>query len=316
MSYLTGSQIERCLLSDALQRARRPRDERRPADKGQVICMRRWRDDVSLFAMSQLEDSPGRLRAVAVVLLAVVVLAGCGRSRSPGPAAPSTTAGAVAASEPAASPPGRIDLGAAPSYSAIAAKDVTVFSRPRSDAAVVAVFPAKLPWGSPTTFSVREGYRDAAGSRWLKVLLPRRPNGSTGWVRQDQVRLRAVPYEIEIDLSSRSARLLRDGGAERTWPVGIGRQGTPTPTGRFYITVKLRPPQISAVYGAWALGLSAYSDVLEQFGTGDGQIALHGTSDPTDLGRQVSNGCVRLDNGTITTLAERLPLGTPVTIRA
>ena len=97
---------------------------------------------------------------------------------------------------------------------------------------------------------------------------------------------------------------------------GIGRPLTPTPTGRFYLTVKLRPPQIPAVYGAWALGLSGYSEVLEQFGTGDGQIALHGTTDPDDLGNRVSNGCLRLDNQAITTLAETLPLGTPVTIRA
>ena len=101
----------------------------------------------------------------------------------------------------------------------------------------------------------------------------------------------------------------------RRWPVGIGHQATPTPTGSFYVTVKLRPPQISAVYGAWALGLSGYSDVLEQFGTGDGQIALHGTADPSDLGREVSSGCVRLDNEAITILARMLPLGTPVTIR-
>jgi len=64
------------------------------------------------------------------------------------------------------------------------------------------------------------------------------------------------------------------------------------------------------------LGLSGYSEVLEQFGTGDGQIALHGTADLSDLGNQVSNGCVRLDNQAIIGLAETLPLGTPVTIRA
>jgi lipoprotein-anchoring transpeptidase ErfK/SrfK len=99
--------------------------------------------------------------------------------------------------------------------------------------------------------------------------------------------------------------------------VGIGRAFTPTPTGRFFVTVKLRPPQVSAVYGAWALGLSGYSEVLEQFGAGDGQIALHGTNNPgADLGREVSDGCVRLDNQAITTLAETLPLGTPVTVRA
>jgi lipoprotein-anchoring transpeptidase ErfK/SrfK len=146
--------------------------------------------------------------------------------------------------------------------------------------------------------------------------LPRRPNESAGWIRGDQVRLRPVAYALEVDLSSRTVRLLRNGRGQGSWPVGIGRAATPTPTGRFYVTVKLRPPQISAVYGAWALGLSGYSEVLEQFGAGDGQIALHGTSDPSDLGNQVSNGCVRLDNQAITTLAKTLPLGTPVTIQA
>jgi lipoprotein-anchoring transpeptidase ErfK/SrfK len=121
---------------------------------------------------------------------------------------------------------------------------------------------------------------------------------------------------VEVSLSARTVRLLRDGRARRTWRVGIGRPFTPTPTGRFFVTVKLRPPQVSAVYGAWALGLSGYSEVLEQFGAGDGQIALHGTADAGDLGNRVSNGCLRLDNQAITTLAETLPLGTPVTIRA
>jgi lipoprotein-anchoring transpeptidase ErfK/SrfK len=69
------------------------------------------------------------------------------------------------------------------------------------------------------------------------------------------------------------------------------------------------------VCGAWALGISGYSDVLDQFGTGDGQIALQGTTDPGDLGREVSSGCIRLDNGAIGHLARILPLGTPVTVR-
>jgi lipoprotein-anchoring transpeptidase ErfK/SrfK len=148
------------------------------------------------------------------------------------------------------------------------------------------------------------------------VLLPRRPNESTGWVRRDQVRLVATSYQVEVDLSDRTARLLRHRRTVRRWQVGVGRPFTPTPTGQFFVTVKLRPPQISTVYGAWALGLSGYSEVLEQFGTGDGQIALHGTGNAGDLGREVSNGCVRMDNQTITDLAQTLPLGTPVTIRA
>ena len=259
--------------------------------------------------MSTLKASAGRWAALLAGLLAVLpVLAGCERSAASGPVAPSTTV--------APATPGRVRLGPASSYVAVATTDLAAHAKPRDASRVAGLFPKTTPWGSPTAFLVTQAYRDAAGATWLTVLLPRRPNESVGWIRRGQVRIRPAAYALEVDLSARTVRLLRDGRTQRTWPAGIGRAFTPTPTGRFYVTVKLRPPQLSAVYGAWALGLSGYSEVLEQFGTGDGQIALHGTADPSDLGNQVSNGCVRLDNQAITTLAETLPLGTPVTIRA
>jgi lipoprotein-anchoring transpeptidase ErfK/SrfK len=249
---------------------------------------------------------------VLLVLALAVVLAGCGGSSPASPVAP------VPTSPPAklAPQPGPVDLGNARAYVALATTDVTVRSRPRGGR-VVGLFPQTTPWGSPTAFLVREARRTAGGDVWLKVLVPRRPNGSSGWLLRDQVRLRPVDYSVEVDLSARTVRLLRGGRAARTWRAGVGRAWTPTPTGSFYVTVKLRPPQISTVYGAWALGLSGYSEVHEQFGTGDGQIALHGTHNPAaDLGQEVSNGCVRLDNQAISTLAGTLPLGTPVTIQA
>jgi lipoprotein-anchoring transpeptidase ErfK/SrfK len=264
--------------------------------------------------MSALKLSAGQWVALlAALLAAVLALAGCEGSAASGPPAPSTTAKPAAAARPE---PGRVRLGDAAAYVALAATDLAAHATPRHGSRVVGLFPKTTPWGSPTPFLVTQAYRDTAGTSWLKVLLPRRPNQSVGWIRGDQVTIRPVAYAVEVDLSARTVRLLRDGRTQRTWPAGIGRASTPTPTGRFYVTVELRPPQISSVYGAWALGLSGYSEVLEQFGTGDGQVALHGTADPSDLGNQVSNGCVRLDNQAITTLAETLPLGTPVTIRA
>jgi len=267
--------------------------------------------------MSELKTRSRTPAAVAALLAAVLALAGCGGpDRDPpppldpsaGPAAPTTTTRAT----PKA---GEVRLGDAPAYVALAVQDVTVRSRPRSGD-VIAVFPQELPWGSPTPFLISEARRTAAGDTWLKVLLPRRPNGSSGWVRRDQVRIKPVTREVVVDLSSRTASLLEDRRKVRSFRVGVGTTGTPTPTGRFYVTVKLRPPQISAAaYGAWALGLSGYSEVHQSFGTGDGQIALHGTYRPWLLGRPVSNGCVRMDNATITLLAETLPLGTPVTIQ-
>jgi lipoprotein-anchoring transpeptidase ErfK/SrfK len=261
--------------------------------------------------MSELKGR--RPTATAVLLALAVVLAGCGGSAPAEPASQTpTTAAPAAKPAPKAGP---VHLGNARAYVAVASTDVTVRSRP-GGGRVVGLFPQTTPWGSPTAFLVREGRRTASGETWLKVLVPRRPNGSSGWLRRDQVRLRPVDYSVEVDLSARTVRLLRGGRAMRTWQVGIGRAWTPTPTGSFYVTVKLRPPQISAVYGAWALGLSGYSEVHEQFGTGDGQIALHGNLNPAHVGREVSNGCVRMDDQAISTLADTLPLGTPVTIQA
>ncbi len=156
---------------------------------------------------------------------------------SAGPASPTTRAAPRA---------GEVKLGSAPAYVALAVKDVTVRSRSGGKGDIVAVFPQALPWGSPTPFLISEARRTAAGDTYLKVLLPRRPNGSSGWVQRDQVRIKPVTHEVVVDLSSRTASLLRNRRKVRSFRVGVGTAGTPTPTGRFYVTVKLRPPQISA----------------------------------------------------------------------
>jgi lipoprotein-anchoring transpeptidase ErfK/SrfK len=267
--------------------------------------------------MSELKSRSGAPAAVAALLVAALTLTGCGGSDAAPPAPPvlDPSAGPAAPTTTTIQKAGVVRLGNAPAYVALAVQDVTVRSRPRGGD-VVAVFPRELPWGSPTPFLISDARRTAAGDTWLKVLLPRRPNGSSGWVQRDQVRIKPVSHEVVVDLSSRTASLLENRRKVRSFRVGVGTAGTPTPTGRFYVTVKLRPPQISAAaYGAWALGLSGYSEVHQTFGTGDGQIALHGTYKPWLLGQPVSNGCVRMDNETITLLAETLPLGTPVTIQ-
>jgi lipoprotein-anchoring transpeptidase ErfK/SrfK len=252
----------------------------------------------------------------ALAGLVALAAAGCS-SRGTGPQGPPAAAfpqTTPAVTAPPASADGPVSLGDAAAYAAIARGDVTVRSKPVGGRSLVRL-PATLPWGTPTPFLVREARR-VDGKLWYRVLLPMRPNESTGWVAAAQVRTAARGYRAVVDLSERRLTLYRGGGAVHTFPVAIGQGGTPTPTGRFFVTVKLRPPRISRVYGAWALGLSAYSEVFDQFGTGDGQIALHGTSNTSDLGHAVSHGCVRLSNPSISTLARLLPPGSPVDIHA
>jgi lipoprotein-anchoring transpeptidase ErfK/SrfK len=69
-----------------------------------------------------------------------------------------------------------------------------------------------------------------------------------------------------------------------------------------------------SVWGAHAFGISASSDVLDEFIGGIGQIGVHGTNDPSSIGQNVSSGCIRLPNEVIDELIDLLPLGTPLHI--
>jgi lipoprotein-anchoring transpeptidase ErfK/SrfK len=150
---------------------------------------------------------------------------------------------------------------------------------------------------------------------WLQVYLPVRPNLSSGWIRPGEIRLTADPYRVEVQL--RSHRLIAWRGRDRvvSAPIAVGRAVSPTPTGRYYLTDLLRPPDPNGFYGPYAFGLSAHSPVFTSFEGGDGQVGIHGTNDPSVIGTDVSHGCIRVSNATISHLAKLLPLGTPVTIR-
>jgi lipoprotein-anchoring transpeptidase ErfK/SrfK len=149
---------------------------------------------------------------------------------------------------------------------------------------------------------------------WVKVLLPTRPNLSTGWLRGDDVTLAATPYRIAVRLKPHRLVLYRSGRAIMRAPIAKGRAVSPTPTGRYFVTDLLRPPDPAGFYGPYAFGLSAHSPVYTSFEGGDGQVGIHGTNQPQVLGQDVSHGCIRVSNAVITRLAGRVPLGTPVEI--
>ncbi|HEV2310679.1 MAG TPA: L,D-transpeptidase family protein [Acidimicrobiia bacterium] len=151
---------------------------------------------------------------------------------------------------------------------------------------------------------------------WVQVLLPVRPNDSTGWVRGSDVVLSNDPYRISLVLHLHQITVLNGKKLVLRSPVGIGKANTPTPGGVYYLTQLFKTPDPNGVYGPYAYSLSGYSNVLTTFEGGDAIIGLHGTNRPDLLGHDVSSGCIRLSNADLTTLAHLLPLGTPVTIVA
>jgi lipoprotein-anchoring transpeptidase ErfK/SrfK len=154
------------------------------------------------------------------------------------------------------------------------------------------------------------------GDGWTRVLLPERPNGSTGWIRNADLTFAPTRYHITISLGAHEITVYNGEEVVLQEPAAIGKPSTPTPPGKYYIRVLLQTTDPGSVYGPFAYGLSAHSDVLTEFSGGDGEVGIHGNNDASVLGESVSAGCVRMSNDGITRLTELLPLGTPVEIVA
>ena len=152
-------------------------------------------------------------------------------------------------------------------------------------------------------------------SPWLEVHLPVRPNGTTGWIREADVKLTQHDYRITVELNNHKITVTKGNAIVRQEPVAVGRDQTPTPGGLYYTKELLKAPNPNTVYGPYAYGLNGFSNVLNSFAGTEAVIGIHGTNDNSVLGKDVSAGCIRMSNEGITRLAETLPLGVPVDIR-
>lgn len=108
-------------------------------------------------------------------------------------------------------------------------------------------------------------------------------------------------YRIIVDLSDRMLYLLDNNKVIRGFPVGIGTMLTQTPEGEYSIINKV--PNPGGPFGAFWMGLSKP------------HYGIHGTNNPSSIGKQVSQGCIRMYNQDVTALSRLVPIGTRVTIR-
>jgi lipoprotein-anchoring transpeptidase ErfK/SrfK len=185
---------------------------------------------------------------------------------------------------------------------------INVYSSPGSSAPLMKLDSPNLD-GAKVTFLVTK-----RRGKWAHVLLPTRPNGSTGWIKTTHVSLTGHSYRMVINLDKHILKVWNGTQRILRTPIGVGQAVTPTPTGLYYITELLKQPDPTGTYGPYAFGLSAHSDVLNEFAGRDGVLGIHGTNFPQGIGTNVSHGCIRMSNDAITKLANILPVGTPVRI--
>lgn len=153
---------------------------------------------------------------------------------------------------------------------------------------------------------------------WLEVRLAQRPNGSTTWVRANDVTLASTPYAIVVDLATMHLLVYEDGAQLFDFPAGIGAPDDPTTPGQYFMTMQYPPP--SPGYGPFVLVTSDHSDSITDWeNSGDAIIAIHGPIDASDdaligtTGAAISHGCIRLHDADLAQLA-MIPAGTPIQI--
>jgi hypothetical protein len=156
---------------------------------------------------------------------------------------------------------------------------------------------------------------DARGVEWIRLRVPGRPNGRTGWVRR-----RALgPFHFtrwRVVVSRRRLRMRVLHAGRRRWsaPVGVGRPGTPTPAGRFWIRERIPVSNRASGYWPFAFGTAAYSTLTDW--PGGGVVGIHGPYfAAAAIPGRISHGCIRLRARDDAWLARHIEVGTPLLIR-
>ena len=146
----------------------------------------------------------------------------------------------------------------------------------------------------------------------MKIRVPKRPNGRTGWVREMRSARSTSSARSSWSTARRCAHALERGRKSFCARIGVGEASTPTPAGHFWIREKFRFKD-TPVYGTHALGTGAYAPTLSDWPNG-GVVGLHGTNEPGLIPGRPSHGCIRLRNRDILRLYRLAPTGTPLHI--
>jgi lipoprotein-anchoring transpeptidase ErfK/SrfK len=124
-----------------------------------------------------------------------------------------------------------------------------------------------------------------------------------------------VQRHIIVSLEDRKLALLEDGVVTRVFPVAVGKENSPSPSGSFKVVNRVtnptyyHPGKVIPAGAANPLGNRWIG--LSQKGYG-----IHGTNEPMSIGKAASHGCIRMAKRDLEELFEIVRPGDSVEIRA
>ena len=139
-------------------------------------------------------------------------------------------------------------------------------------------------------------------------------DSAAGPVPSDTARpeLPIADVRLEVDVAARQLRLFRDQELLATHPVAVGTAEWPTRTGEWYVTQVVWNPEWIPPEESWAEKEEGYKPGDPKNPLGAAQLvydpprSIHGTIDPSSIGKAASHGSIRVTNAVARTLARTL----------
>ena len=193
-------------------------------------------------------------------------------------------------------------------------RDVSVYEAPGTRARASGTLAARSRYlHAPMAVPLLSTSGDGA---WGRVRLPWRADAAMGWIHLRGLRVTETPVAVVVHRDQRRIDVLRGGRVVASVAAGIGASSSPTPAGHFFVTERVAVPAGQRdSFGSFAFGLSGLQPRLPPGWRGGDQLAIHGTGDPTSVGRATSAGCVRVAESSLRLLRRWLVPGTTVEIR-
>jgi hypothetical protein len=177
---------------------------------------------------------------------------------------------------------------------------------------------SKLTWftedGFNSIYLLLRAHWDSRGREWVKIRIPGRPNGRTGWVERNALGRFHVTHDALV-VNREAMHMYFYVNGHRIWsaPAGVGAPGMPTPTGHFWINERFVISDPSNGYYPYAFGTTDYSTLTDW--PGGGVVGIHGPFGASaQIPGRISHGCIRLKVPDDFWLGRHLTFGDPVIV--
>jgi lipoprotein-anchoring transpeptidase ErfK/SrfK len=114
-----------------------------------------------------------------------------------------------------------------------------------------------------------------------------------------------------VSIPDRKIAFLKDGRVVKVYQIAVGKQATPSPTGKFHIVSRVQRP--TYYHAGKVVGPGPRNPVGTRWmGLGYLGYGIHGTNVPGSIGKAASHGCIRMRNRDVEELFELVQVGDPV----